>query len=58
MHCPGLYVAVPSTPYDAKGLLIEAIKNDNPVVFVEHKRLYNTTGSVPEESYQIPLGKA
>lgn len=58
MHCPGLYVAVPSTPYDAKGLLIEAIKNDNPVVFVEHKRLYNTTGSVPEESYQIPFGKS
>jgi len=58
MHTPGLYVAVPSTPYDAKGLLIEAIKNDNPVVFVEHKRLYNTTGSVPEEGYQIPFGQA
>jgi len=58
MHTPGLYVAVPSTPYDAKGLLIEAIYNDNPVVFVEHKRLYNTTGPVPEESYRIPLGSA
>ncbi len=58
MHIPGLYVAVPSTPYDAKGLLIESIHNDNPVVFIEHKRLYNTVGPVPEESYRIPLGKA
>jgi len=58
MHTPGLYVAVPATPYDAKGLLIEAIKNENPVVFVEHKRLYNTIGPVPEEMYTIPFGKA
>lgn len=58
MHIPGLYVAVPSTPYDAKGLLIEAIKNDNPVIFVEHKRLYNTKGMVPEEIYTIPFGEA
>jgi acetoin:2,6-dichlorophenolindophenol oxidoreductase subunit beta len=58
MHIPGLYVAAPSTPYDAKGLLIEAIKNDNPVIFVEHKRLYNTKGPVPEESYRIPFGQA
>jgi pyruvate/2-oxoglutarate/acetoin dehydrogenase E1 component len=58
MHIPGLFVAAPSTPYDAKGLLIEAIKNDNPVIFVEHKRLYNTRGMVPEESYRIPFGKA
>ena len=58
MHVPGLFVAAPSTPYDAKGLLIEAIKNDNPVIFVEHKRLYNTRGMVPEESYRIPFGKA
>ena len=58
MHIPGLYVAVPSTPYDAKGLLIEAVKNDNPVIFVEHKRLYNTKGPVPEESYRIPFGQA
>lgn len=58
MHIPGLYVVVPSTPYDAKGLLIEAIKNDNPVIFVEHKRLYNTKGMVPEEGYRIPFGKA
>ncbi len=58
MHVPGLYVATPSTPYDAKGLLIEAIKNDNPVIFVEHKRLYNTKGHVPEEPYRIPFGQA
>jgi len=58
MHIPGLYVAAPSTPYDAKGLMIEAIKNDNPVVFVEHKKLYVEKGPVPEESYRIPFGKA
>ena len=58
MHMPGLYVAIPATPYDAKGLLIEAIKNDNPVVFVEHKRLYVTKEHVPEESYRIPFGRA
>jgi pyruvate dehydrogenase E1 component beta subunit len=58
MHTPGLYVATPSTPHDAKGLLIEAINNDNPVVFVEHKRLYTTKGPVPEESYRIPFGQA
>jgi pyruvate dehydrogenase E1 component beta subunit len=58
MHIPGLFVAAPSTPHDAKGLLIEAVKNDNPVVFVEHKRLYNTKGMVPEESYRIPFGRA
>jgi acetoin:2,6-dichlorophenolindophenol oxidoreductase subunit beta len=58
MHTPGLYVAAPATPYDAKGLLIEAIHNDNPVIFVEHKRLYTTTGPVPEESYRIPFGQA
>ena len=58
MHIPGLYIAVPSSPYDAKGLLISAIRNDNPVIFVEHKRLYNTKGPVPEEMYAIPFGKA
>jgi pyruvate dehydrogenase E1 component beta subunit len=57
-HMPGLYVAAPSTPYDAKGLLIEAIKNDNPVMFIEHKRLYLSKGPVPEESYTVPFGKA
>ena len=58
MHIPGLYVAVPSTPYDAKGLMIEAIRNDNPVVFVEHKKLYVEKGDVPEEGYTIPFGQA
>jgi pyruvate/2-oxoglutarate/acetoin dehydrogenase E1 component len=58
MHIPGLYVAVPATPYDAKGLMIEAIHNDNPVIFVEHKKLYVTKGEVPEESYSIPFGQA
>jgi acetoin:2,6-dichlorophenolindophenol oxidoreductase subunit beta len=58
MHIPGLKVVMPSTPYDAKGLLISAIRDDNPVVFLEHKMLYGTQGEVPEESYTIPLGKA
>lgn len=58
MHIPGLKVVIPSTPYDAKGLLISAIRDDNPVVFLEHKVLYATEGEVPEESYAIPLGKA
>jgi pyruvate dehydrogenase E1 component beta subunit len=58
MHIPGLLVAVPASAYDAKGLLIEAIRNDNPVVFVEHKRLYNSKGHVPEGSYVVPFGKA
>ena len=58
MHIPGMYVAVPSTPYDAKGLMIEAIRNDNPVVFVEHKKLYVEKGDVPEEGYAIPFGQA
>lgn len=57
-HIPGLKVVTPSTPYDAKGLLKSAIREDNPVVFVEHKFLYNTTGDVPEEQYTIPLGVA
>lgn len=57
-HTPGLVVVTPSTPYDAKGLLIEAIKNDNPVAFVEHKKLYVEKGPVPEEMYTIPFGQA
>ncbi|MBI2864811.1 MAG: alpha-ketoacid dehydrogenase subunit beta [Chloroflexi bacterium] len=57
-HVPGLKVVMPATPYDAKGLLISAIRDDNPVVFVEHKRLYRLRGDVPEEAYAIPLGKA
>jgi len=58
MHIPGLVVVAPSTPYDAKGLMIEAINNENPVIFVEHKKLYNEKGPVPEESYTIPFGQA
>jgi len=58
MHIPGLKVAVPSTPYDAKGLLITAIRDDNPVFFIEHKMLYGIEGDVPEEPYTIPFGKA
>jgi len=58
MHIPGLYVVAPSTPYDAKGLMMEAIQNDNPVIFVEHKKLYIEKGAVPEESYNISFGQA
>jgi len=58
VHTPGLIVVQPSTPYDAKGLLKSAIRDDNPVVFIEHKLLYNTTGYVPEEEYLIPIGVA
>lgn len=57
-HVPGLKVVMPSSPYDAKGLLKSAIRDDNPVVFIEHKMLYNEKGQVPEEEYLIPLGKA
>ncbi|MBQ9420165.1 MAG: alpha-ketoacid dehydrogenase subunit beta [Lachnospiraceae bacterium] len=57
-HVPGLKVVIPSTPYDAKGLLKSAIRDDNPVIFLEQKLLYNTKGQVPEEEYLIPLGKA
>jgi pyruvate/2-oxoglutarate/acetoin dehydrogenase E1 component len=58
VHAPGLIVIQPSTPYDAKGLLKSAIRDDNPVVFIEHKLLYNTTGPVPDEEYLIPIGVA
>jgi pyruvate/2-oxoglutarate/acetoin dehydrogenase E1 component len=58
MHVPGLYVAVPSTPYDAKGLLKTAIRGDNPVVFCEHKLLYPLKGMIPEEEFTVPFGKA
>ncbi len=57
-HVPGLKVVMPSTPYDAKGLLIQAIRDDDPVVFCEHKALYATEGDVPQESYAIPFGEA
>ncbi|MCL2163267.1 MAG: alpha-ketoacid dehydrogenase subunit beta [Oscillospiraceae bacterium] len=55
---PGLKVVIPSTPYDAKGLLKAAIRDDNPVLFIEHKMLYSTKGPVPEETYTIEIGKA
>lgn len=58
MHIPGLKVVIPSTPHDAKGLLIAAIRDDSPVVFLEHKLLYGVDGEVPEESYAIEFGKA
>ncbi|MGD9048142.1 MAG: alpha-ketoacid dehydrogenase subunit beta [Anaerolineae bacterium] len=54
----GLKVVLPSTPYDAKGLLKSAIRDNNPVIFFEHNQLYETEGEVPEEEYTIPLGKA
>jgi 2-oxoisovalerate dehydrogenase E1 component len=58
-HVPGLIVIAPSTPYDAKGLLVAAIRNDNPVMFLEHKLLYlGQKSAVPEQSYEIPIGKA
>lgn len=56
-HIPGLKVVIPVTPRDAKGLLIAAIRDDNPVVFIEHRWLYWTEGDVPEEQYEIPLGE-
>lgn len=58
MNCPGLYIAVPSTPSDAKGLLKSAIRSDNPVLFFEHRGLYEAVGDVPEEDYVVPLGVA
>lgn len=59
VHIPGLYVVMPSTPYDAKGLLKASIRDDNPVIFVEHKVLYSgVMGPVPAEDYIIPLGVA
>jgi 2-oxoisovalerate dehydrogenase E1 component len=58
VHVPGLVVVAPSTPYDAKGLLTSAIRDDNPVIFLEHKALYAVKGPVPAEAYAIPLGKA
>jgi acetoin:2,6-dichlorophenolindophenol oxidoreductase subunit beta len=57
-HVPGLKVVVPSTPYDAKGLLIQAIRDDDPVIFFEHKVLYTLEGDVPEEPYALPFAEA
>ncbi len=57
MHIPGLKIAVPSTPYDAKGLLMASVNDGNPVMFIEHRWLYDYIGYVPEEPYTIPFGK-
>lgn len=57
-HIPGLKVVMPATPYDAKGLLISSVLDDNPVIFIEHRKLYDIKGDVPEKFYRIPLGKA
>ena len=57
-HVPGLKVVMPSTPYDAKGLLKAAIRHEDPVIFIEHKLLYMTEGEVPDEEFVIPLGQA
>lgn len=57
-HVPGLKVVMPATPYDVKGLLKSAIRDDNPVVFIEHKALHALKGSIPEKEYLVPIGKA
>ena len=57
-HVPGLKVVMPATPYDAKGLLIASIEDNNPVVFIEHRWLYHISGPVPEEPYRVELGQA
>lgn len=57
-HIPGLKVVIPSSPYDAKGLMIQAIRDDDPVIFFEHKVLYDIEEDVPDESYTIPFGEA
>lgn len=58
MHIPGLKIAMPSNPYDAKGLLKTAVRDPNPTLIFENKMLYNTKGQVPEESYFVPWGQA
>ncbi|MGB3346022.1 MAG: dehydrogenase E1 component subunit alpha/beta [Candidatus Humimicrobiia bacterium] len=58
LHFPGIYVVMPSTPYDAKGLLKTCIRDENPIMFIEHKELYGTKGPVPNFKYTIPLGVA
>jgi pyruvate dehydrogenase E1 component beta subunit len=57
-HVPGLKVVMPATPYDVKGLLKSAIRDDNPVIFLEHKALYGSKGEAPDEEYLVPIGKA
>jgi len=58
LHVPGLFVVCPATPYDVKGLLKASIRDDNPVLFIEHKLIYGDTGEVPDEEYLVPLGEA
>mgnify|MGYP000591176085 CR=1 FL=1 len=58
MHIPGVKVVMPSTPYDAKGLLISAVYDGNPVIYIDDRWLYGTTGDVPEEMYRVPIGRA
>lgn len=58
MHVPGLKVVAPTTPHDAKGCMVAAIRDDNPVIFMEHRMLYNIRGFVPEEAYEVPFGHA
>ncbi len=58
VHAPGVLVAMPATPYDAKGMLKTAIRSDDPVLFIEHKMLYKTKGEGPDEDYTIPFGRA
>jgi acetoin:2,6-dichlorophenolindophenol oxidoreductase subunit beta len=57
-HTPGLKVAMPTTAYDAKGMIVSSIRDDNPVVFLQHKMLFGLKGDVPEELYEVPLGQA
>jgi pyruvate/2-oxoglutarate/acetoin dehydrogenase E1 component len=57
-HIPGLKVVIPSSPYDAKGLMIQAIRDDDPVIYLENKAMYAVEGEVPEESYTVPFGEA
>jgi len=57
MHIPGLKVIMPATPYDAKGLLIASVKDENPIIFIEHRWLYGHVGYVPEKMYSVPIGQ-
>jgi pyruvate/2-oxoglutarate/acetoin dehydrogenase E1 component len=58
MHVPGFKVVAPSTPYDAKGCFIESVRDNNPVIFIEHRLLHARRGHVPAESYRVPFGRA
>ncbi len=58
MHIPGLKVVMPATPYDAKGLLVAAVEDNNPVIYIDDRWLYKETGVVPQEPYSVPIGKA